>query len=207
MDPFRAHPPAAAAGRRTEPSPAAATAAAASANGNGNGNGNGSFNLHAASLATAAAAAGADRWPAAAPAPTADRRNGGGNVNGSRFAGRRLSAVSTGEAMNPSRRCTMEDAIAVLPAGTWGNSIGGNGGAGPSSAAAADEYNLLAVYDGHGGACRARRSLTAALALFFSTGRLGGKRHCGPLAHPFALLTFCCLPSLRSHRPQKDGTW
>jgi hypothetical protein len=60
----------------------------------------------------------------------------------------------------------------VLPAGTWGNSSGGNEGAGPSSAAA-DEYNLLAVYDGHGGACRAKKFAYHCPSFVFSTGRRG----------------------------------
>lgn len=44
--------------------------------------------------------------------------------------------VAVGEAMNPEKRCSMEDASRVLPAGTW---------QGPP------EWTYLAIYDGHGG--------------------------------------------------------
>jgi hypothetical protein len=83
----------------------------------------------------------------------------------------------------------MEDAILVLEAGTgmWGNSSSGGNGSNNSgrSSTATNDYNLLAVYDGHGGKCRAVSHHSSSLRAWVAAAAV-----CS-VSHPFVILISC----------------
>jgi hypothetical protein len=72
-----------------------------------------------------------------------------------------LACVSTAEAMNPHRRCTMEDVTVFVPAGSpsWNNN---NDKKNVAASGSSSSWNYCAVYDGHGGAYAIRTAADAA---------------------------------------------